>query len=57
VDQLALAALQTALDFPQRMSTPELAEQHPHKLAPARQALATVFGTRLPDDALEWNEL
>jgi len=53
VDQLALATLQPALDLPQRMGPTELAKQHPHKLAPARQTLAAIFGPRSLDDALE----
>jgi hypothetical protein len=60
VDQLAFAALQPALNLPQGMSPTELAEQHPHKLTPARQPLAAIFSSRPLDDALEvgaWDKL
>ena len=37
------------------MGPAELAEQHPHELTPGRQPLAAILGTRLPDEALEFN--
>ena len=53
VNQLAFAALQSTFDLPQGMGTAQLTEQHPHKLTPARQPLAAIFGSRLINDALE----
>ncbi len=35
------------------MRAAQLTEQHAHKLAPARQTLTAIFGTRGCDDALE----
>lgn len=53
VRQLALATLQTALDFAQAVRLSQLTEQHADELAPARQAFATVFRLRLLDQALK----
>ena len=49
--QLAFAALQPAFYLAQGMGAAQLTEQHADKLAPARQALAAIFATRLFDDA------
>ncbi len=53
--KLALAALQAPFHLAQRMSARKLAEQHRHKLAPARQPLGSVLSPGLLDQALEFN--
>ena len=53
VGQFALATLQPAFDFPQRMCPAQLAEQHANELAPTRQPLTAVLRSRLFDHALE----
>lgn len=53
VGQLALAARQPAFDLSKGVGAAQLAEQPAHKLAPTRQSLAAVLGSRLLDDAFE----
>jgi hypothetical protein len=53
VRELALAALQTTFDLAQRVGPAELAEQHRHHLAPAREALGRVLRAGVPDQTLE----
>jgi hypothetical protein len=51
--ELALAAAQSPADLPQRVGAPQLAEQHGHELAPAREAPGVAFGVRPLDQRLE----
>ena len=53
VDELALATLEAPFNLPQRVGAPQLAKEHRHELAPARQAFAPVFRPGLLDDALK----
>ena len=53
MDELPLAALQSPFDLPQGVGTTQLAKEHRHKLAPARQTFAASLGSCLLDNPLK----
>jgi hypothetical protein len=58
--QFTLAASKTPGDFPQRVGSSRVAEEHGHELAPAGKAAGMAFGFGLFDNFLEfiaWKEL
>jgi hypothetical protein len=51
--EFTFTASQTSGNLPERMGSPQLAEQHGHKLAPRTESSGMTFGFRLLDHPLE----